>query len=51
MRSSSKEGSYSRLADFVSLNSRPRVIKQRERLDVVVEVGDESMLSFENTFR
>ena len=31
MRSSSKEGSYLRLVDFVSLNSRPRVIKKRKR--------------------
>ena len=31
MRSSSKEGSSLRLVDFVSLNSRPRVIKKRKR--------------------
>ena len=31
MRSSSKEGSYLRLVDFVSLNSRPRGIKKKKR--------------------
>ena len=31
MRSSSEEGSYSRLVDFVSLNSRPRVIKKKRK--------------------
>ena len=30
MRSSSEEGSYVRLVDFVSLNSRPRVKKKKE---------------------
>jgi hypothetical protein len=29
MRNSSKEGSFLRLADFVSLNSRPREIKKK----------------------
>ena len=30
-RSSSKEDSYLRLVDFVSLNSRPRVIKKKKK--------------------
>ena len=30
MRSGSEEGSYLRLVDFVSLISRPRVIKKKE---------------------
>ena len=34
MRSISKEGSYLRLADFVSLNSRPRVIKKKTKKKV-----------------
>ena len=31
MRSSSEEGSYVRLVEFVSLNSRPRVIKKKKK--------------------
>jgi len=31
MRSSSKEGSYLRLVDFVSLNSRPRAIRKKKK--------------------
>ena len=31
MRSGSEEGLYLRLIDFVSLNSRPRVIKKRTK--------------------
>ena len=31
MRSSSKVGSYLRLVDFLSLNSRPRVIKKKKK--------------------
>ena len=32
MRSSSEEGSYLRLVDFLSLKSRPRVIKKKKKL-------------------
>ena len=44
MRSSSKEGSYLRLVDFVSLNSRPRVIKKRRR-EVFPTIG---LMTFEH---